>query len=65
MPNYIVKVKQLVGDDELRHDDREDGPDEEYEYEDMEDEDAVLDLFHDNVPIKTLEHYEITVEETT
>lgn len=59
-----IKVEQLVSDDQLDSDDREDGPGSEYcytveAYSEEGAQEAALDKFHSEVAIHTLEHFEI------
>ena len=60
-----IRVEQIVEDSELDSDDREGGPECDYEYtvEAYTEEgarEAALDRFHSGVPIRTLDDYEIT-----
>lgn len=65
MPDYIVTVQQTAADEDLHSIDQAEGPADgsTYDYDDCDDEDEALDIFHDTVPIKCLDDYEISVAE--
>lgn len=56
---YLITVKQTVPFYELTPEDQDDRPTGEYEY-DAEDEEEALDEFHETIPIKCLDDFEIT-----
>ncbi len=63
--NVLVMVEQIAGDIELDWDDTHDNPSGEYEYEVEADSEydafeAALDIFHMEVPISCLDHFEVT-----
>jgi hypothetical protein len=60
MPLYRILVKQLVADKDLRWDDRNTNPSGLHLIEAVTPARA-LDEFHNTVPIKTLDHFDITV----
>ncbi len=59
---YKVTAKALVPNKELHQYDREERVAGSYEYKALSEDDA-LDQFHDHVPIKMLDDFEITVKQ--
>jgi hypothetical protein len=55
---WTITVKQIVADEDLDHDDREENPEGEYTVNAYHEEEA-LDFFHSSVPIANLGHFAI------
>lgn len=56
--NFKITVTQLVDDADLDHDDIDDNPKGDHVFN-AESEEEALDVFHWNVPIACLDHFDI------
>lgn len=64
MKTYKITVKQIVPEEELAREDRDENPTGEYEHR-AENEDEALDEFHAEIPIACLDDFDIEIEELT